>query len=97
VPCPPRTRTTAEGCIGPWVSPPSCVAFAAYRLGTVRARRYPASKAFFQVGAGVLFFTLLLPHAKTLYEASPGGGLEILLEDSNPHVRAIAAEMRIPV
>jgi hypothetical protein len=39
-------------------------AFSAYRYVLVRANRYPAGKAFFQVGAGVLFITFLLPGAR---------------------------------
>lgn len=78
----------------PWVFLVFLVVFALYRLVLVRAGRYPASKAFFQIGAGALFFTLLLPGAKSRYEAPPEGGmLEVLIEDANPHVRALAAEV----
>src|SRR6266852_4829580 len=36
------------------------VGFSLYRLRLVQARQYPAFKAFFQVGVGLLFLTLLL-------------------------------------
>jgi hypothetical protein len=68
------------------------VCFALYRLVLVRARKYPAPKAFFQVGAAVLFLTLLLPAAKSRYDA-PADDLEVLLTDDNPRVRALTAEV----
>ena len=80
--------------VAPWVFLLFVVVFAIYRLVLVRARRYPTSKAFFQIGAAALFFTLLLPQARTAYRAPPEEGLELLLlEDANPHVRALAAEV----
>ena len=66
--------------------------FSLYRLRLVQARKYPAFKAFFQVGAALLFFTLLLPGAKSPYQG-PGRGLDDLLSDSDPAVRAMAAEL----
>ncbi len=68
------------------------VVFALYRLKLVRARRYPAFKAFFQIGAAALFFTLLLPRAKNRYEGSVEG-VEALLADSDARVRTLAAEV----
>jgi hypothetical protein len=68
------------------------VVFAAYRLAVVRARKYPAVKAFFQIGAAALFFTLLLPSARGRFRA-PGDDLGELLRDPNPKVRALAAEV----
>ncbi len=68
------------------------VCFAVYRLVLVRAKKYPASKAFFQIGAAVLFLTLLLPAAETRYDA-PIEDLEVLLTDDNPRVRALTAEV----
>jgi len=58
----------------------------------VRAGKYPTSKAFFQIGAAVLFFTLLLPAAKSRYDL-PLDDVEVLLTDDNPKVRALAAEV----
>jgi len=74
----------------PWVFLVFVAAFAVYRLALVRARRYPASKAFFQIGTAVLFFMLLLPRPRV------GGGedgLGRLLRHGDPAVRALAAEM----
>lgn len=68
------------------------IGFSLYRLRLVQARKYPAFKAFFQVGAALLFFTLLLPGAKSHYQG-PQRGLEDLLADSDPAVRAMAAEL----
>jgi hypothetical protein len=66
--------------------------FALYRIVLVRAGKYPASKALFQIGAAVLFLTLLLPASKSRYDA-PIEELEVLLTDDNPRVRAITAEV----
>lgn len=75
----------------PWVFLGFLVAFSAYRLILVRAKRYPAFKAFFQIGVAVLFFTLLLPRAKAPYESVDE--LLNLMSDTNPNVRALAAEV----
>ena len=84
---PPRLEQVA-----PWVFLAFLVCFALYRLVLVRARKYPVIKAFFQIGAGFLFFFLLLPSARETY-AEPPDSLHALLQDSNPHVRALAAEV----
>ncbi len=76
----------------PWVFLAFLICFALYRLVLVRARKYPVIKAFFQIGAGILFFFLLLPAARETY-AEPQDRLDALLQDSNPHVRALAAEV----
>ena len=68
------------------------IGFSLYRLRLVQARKYPAFKAFFQVGAALLFLTLLLPGAKVHYQG-PARGLDELLSDSDPAVRAMAAEL----
>lgn len=75
----------------PWVFLAFVIAFALYRFGLVRARRYPAFKAFFQVGAAVLFFMLLLPAPPG--PSRQGSSLEQALVDPAPHVRAMAAEL----
>ena len=66
--------------------------FAAYRLAVVRAGKYPAFKAFFQIGAATLFFMLLLPSSKGPFRA-PADDIVELLRDPNPRVRALAAEV----
>src|SRR5688500_738729 len=53
----------------PWVFLVFVGMFAFYRFGLVRAGKYRASKAFFQVGAGLLMFTLLLPSSRTPYQS----------------------------
>lgn len=79
--------------VAPWVFLVFVVVFALYRFGLVRARRYPAFKAFFQIGAALLFFMLLLPGNRLSFAPSGGGELGELLRDSNPRVRAVAAEV----
>ena len=66
--------------------------FATYRLVLVRTRKYPAAKAFFQIATAVLFFMLLLPSAKSPFRP-PFDEVNELLTDSNPKVRALAAEV----
>ncbi len=76
----------------PWVFLGFVAVFAFYRIGLVRARRYPAFKAFVQVGAGVLFFMLLLPQWQLTFRHHESTAAE-LLADPNPKVRALAAEV----
>lgn len=80
--------------LAPWVFLTFVILFGAYRFALVRAGKYPAFKAFFQVGAGVIFFTLLLPNARDLYEA-PREQRELvgLLSHPEARVRAMAAEL----
>src|SRR5689334_2176125 len=47
--------------LAPWAFLLFVTAFAGYRAVLVRTGHYPAFKAFVQIAAGVLFFTLLLP------------------------------------
>jgi len=79
--------------VAPWVFLGFLILFALYRFGLVRARRYPAVKAFFQIGAGLLFFMLLLPGTRLDFTRERGGELQQLLADPNPAVRALAAEV----
>lgn len=69
--------------------------FSFYRFGLMRARKYPVMKGFFQIGAGILFFMLLLPHAELHEEPAPTAPLrlESALHDSNSRVRELAAEL----
>jgi hypothetical protein len=78
----------------PWAFLAFLALFAFYRFGLVRAGRYPAFKAFFQVGAGVLFFTLLLPSVRwRTPERVQVEDLGTLLSDNNVRVRRLAAEV----
>lgn len=67
--------------------------FALYRFALVRARRYPAGKAFFQVGASAIFLTLLLPSAARELRLPEPRQLESLVSDPDPAVRALACEV----
>ncbi|HVE84645.1 MAG TPA: hypothetical protein VND93_17430 [Myxococcales bacterium] len=85
--------------LAPWAFLAFVAAFAAYRLALVRTGHYPAFKAFAQIAAGVLFFTLLLP--ATWREAPPPQAppasstedLSALLQDPSVQVRRLAAEV----
>lgn len=82
--------------LAPWIFLLFVAVFAVYRFGLVRAGRYPAGKAFGQIGAGVLFFTFLLPQSRDRFLARPQGGepqLVQLMNDRNPAVRALAVEV----
>jgi hypothetical protein len=57
----------------PWVFLVFMLCFAVYRLALVQAKKYPAFKAFFQVGVGVLFFMLLLPGPRGRFQKTPDG------------------------
>jgi hypothetical protein len=76
----------------PWVFLVFLIGFATYRLVLVQARKYPAAKAFFQIGAAALFFMLLLPASKRTFDR-PNDPVRALLVDSNAEVRALAAEV----
>jgi hypothetical protein len=76
----------------PFVFAAFIVCFAVYRFGLANARKYPASKAFFQVGLAVVVFLLLLPSGRAPY-AVTGTGLDEALVDPNPRTRALAAEL----
>ena len=84
----PRTLELAA----PWVFLLFVACFALYRLSLVRAKKYPAFKALFQIGAALLFFTLLLPAARKGFDP-PADPLEALMQDPSPRVRALAAEV----
>lgn len=76
----------------PWVFMLFVAGFAAYRLALVRAGKYSAAKAFFQIGASALFFALLLAGGASKDRAA-GDDVTKLLSDSRPSVRAMAAEV----
>jgi hypothetical protein len=75
----------------PWVFLAFAAVFTLYRLVLVRAKKYPVSKAFFQIGAAVLFFTLLLPRGGPA--AAQRESLERLITDADPRIRALAVEV----
>lgn len=76
----------------PWLFLAFVVCFALYRLILMRAGKYPAFKGFFQIGAAVLFFTLLLPKSQGRFD-SPEGELAGYLNDGDARVRKLAAEV----
>ena len=76
----------------PWVFLGFLALFAFYRLGLMRAGKYPAFKGFFQIALGLLVFTLLLPGARRDYEP-PVTELGWAFGDPNPKVRALAVEV----
>lgn len=81
--------------LAPWAFLAFVAAFAVYRLALVRSGHYPAFKAFAQIAAGVLFFTLLLPgtwRPAAPQEAGPDD-LAALLRDPSVRVRRLAAEV----
>jgi hypothetical protein len=75
----------------PWVFLGFVAAFAFYRLGLVRAGKYRAFKAFFQIALALTVFLLLMPG--TQRPAAPVDSLAASLQDPNPRVRALAAEL----
>ena len=79
----------------PWLFLAFVVGFAAYRFALVAAGRYSAFKAFFQVFIAVLFFLLLrlpgIPFVSPV--TAPAMSLPVLLNDTDPRVRALAAEV----
>jgi hypothetical protein len=77
----------------PWVFLVFLAVFAFYRLGLMRAGRYPVFKGFFQIALGLFVFTLLLPGARRVYEPPAVGELSWAFNDANPKVRALAAEV----
>lgn len=80
--------------LAPWAFLAFVAAFAGYRLVLVRAGRYPAFKAFAQIAAGVLFFTLLLPGTwRPAPEATGAEDVAALLRDPSVRVRRLAAEV----
>lgn len=78
----------------PWLFLAFVVGFAAYRIALVAAGKYSAFKAFFQIFVAVLFFLLLLPGSPFRNQAAKGSvGLASQLRDSDPRIRALAAEV----
>jgi hypothetical protein len=81
--------------LAPWAFLAFVAAFAVYRLALVRTGHYPAFKAFAQIAAGVLFFSLLLPGTWTSPAVQDVGveDLSALLRDPSVRVRRLAAEV----
>jgi len=76
-----------------WLFLAFAIIFAAYRFRLVLARKYPAGKAFFQVGAAALFFMFLLPQNQRPYTDQSQDDVVRFLESSDPRLRAMAAEL----
>jgi len=79
--------------MAPWAFLAFVAAFGAYRLVLVRTGHYPAFKAFAQVAAGLLFFTLLLPATRPPAATGEPDDLGVLLSDPAVRVRRLAAEV----
>lgn len=69
------------------------VAFAVYRLKLMAAKRYPALLGFFQIGLAALVWVLLLPSQRHKIAPSGGDDVQVLFASTDPHVRAVAAEV----
>ena len=68
--------------------------FVVYRLALVRAKRYPAFVALFQIGLGVLTLVLLLPGTRReLSQGGPADDVAALIVSGDARVRALAAEV----
>ncbi|MFN0061225.1 MAG: hypothetical protein ACKVPX_01720 [Myxococcaceae bacterium] len=78
--------------IAPWVFLVFVGVFAFYRLGLARAGKYPVYKAFFQIAAAVLIFTLLLPGVRARH-VDPVDDVMALMHHRDARVRAMAAEV----
>jgi len=76
----------------PFVFAAFLICFAIYRFGLANARKYPAGKAFFQVGLAVVVFLLLLPSSKPA-SVPAGTDLDVALHDPDPRLRALGAEV----
>ena len=76
----------------PFVFGAFLVCFAVYRFGLANVGKYPAGKAFFQVGLAVVVFLLLLPSSRPV-SAPAGTGLGEALQDADPRLRALGAEV----
>jgi hypothetical protein len=77
----------------PWVFLLFVICFALYRFALARAGKYPAAKAFFQVGTAALFFMLLFPGSRGRFGQESRDPVAELMVDGTPHVRALAAEV----
>jgi hypothetical protein len=82
--------------ITPWLFLTFLVFFAFYRLGLVRAGKYRAFKAFFQIGLGFLVWLLLMPAFRrppSLAQRPHASAIVEELSDPDPRIRALAAEV----
>jgi hypothetical protein len=80
----------------PWVFLVFALGFAVYRFALVAAKRYSAFKALFQVAVTAVFFLVLLPGGPVNPSIPSGASrqnLVGLLQDPDPRVRALAAEL----
>ncbi|HEX4385262.1 MAG TPA: HEAT repeat domain-containing protein [Myxococcales bacterium] len=68
--------------------------FAVYRFALVRARKYPAMTALFQVGLSALIWVLLLPSTRQkIVPRHIIDDVPALFSSADPRVRALAAEV----
>jgi hypothetical protein len=80
--------------LAPWLFLAFALIFAAYRFRLVRARKYPAAKAFFQIGSAALFFMFLLPHSQRPFRRETTlDDVQTFLQSPDPRLRAMAAEV----
>lgn len=85
------TAPPVVGQFAPWLFLAFALGFAAYRVALVAARRYSPFKAFMQIAIAALFFMLLLNRGAL--PVRQGSDLSALLEDRDPRVRSLAAEV----
>lgn len=77
--------------VAPWLFLVFVLVFALYRLRLVQAKKYPAFKAFFQLGVALVFLVLLF--ARGPVERPGGDDLVSLMSAPSFQVRRVAAEL----
>jgi hypothetical protein len=80
----------------PWVFLAFAVGFSVYRMSLLSVHKYSPAKAFFQVMVAATFSAMLFIGANAEKKASQvpaSGDLAAALKDSNPTLRAFAAEL----
>lgn len=79
----------------PWVFLAFAVGFSVYRLALTSVHKYSPAKAFFQVGIAAIFTMLLFLGAGAERRSGQAASQDLAaaLQDPNPTVRALAAEL----